>query len=350
MNPQDWQKDISFLLKKAGIPCGEGFKVKPLQGGVSSDIVLISLNGNKALHFCAKRALPKLKVKDDWFAPIERNRFEMAWLTCADKILPKIAPKVLAQDEEKGIALIEYLAPEKYVLWKDKLLAGNVDPNDAKKIGTALGTIHNETLQNKELAAHFSTDAFFNSLRLEPYLKTLISRYPDLSAHLNAIIKTTAETKIALVHGDISPKNIFIEKSTGQPVFIDAECAWYGDPIFDIAFCLNHLLLKALHLPASSTELLASFEILYQSWLVVMPPSMQTELAARTAALLPALFLARVDGKSPVEYLNESTRETVRSLGLRELRNPGNLVTSLSQKIKSIHSQGPRKNSTKTHD
>jgi tRNA A-37 threonylcarbamoyl transferase component Bud32 len=336
MKDNDWQSEITDLLKKADIPCTGGFKIEPLQGGVSSDIVRISLLGNEGVHFCAKRALPKLKVKDDWFAPIERNSFEMAWLTCAGQILPHIAPKVLAQDETRGLALIEYLPPEDYTLWKDKLLAGKVDPNDAQKIGTALGTIHRATLHNPELAAQFSTDELFYALRLEPYLKTLISRYPDLSDHLNSIIETTAKTKISLVHGDISPKNIFLRNETGQPVFIDAECAWYGDPTFDIAFCLNHLLLKAVHLPSRSTSLLAAFEKLYKSWLAIMPSSMQDELGARTAALLPALFLARIDGKSPVEYLNESARETVRSLALRELRHPQDSVYALRHSIETL--------------
>ncbi len=337
MKDNEWQNEITNLLKKADIPCTNGFKIKPLQGGVSSDIVRISLPENENVHFCAKRALPKLKVKDEWFAPVERNNFEMAWLTCAGQILPKIAPKVLAQDEKRGLALIEYLPPKDYTLWKDKLLAGKVESNDAQNVGTALGTIHSATLHNPELAARFSTDTLFYALRLDPYFKSLIDRYPDLNDAINSIIDTTAKTRMALVHGDISPKNIFLRNETAQPVFIDAECAWYGDPTFDIAFCLNHLLLKAIHLPAHSTELLTAFEKLYQSWLTAMPSSLQDELAARTATLLPALFLARVDGKSPVEYLNESARETVRSLALKELRNPQSSVYALPHSIEALN-------------
>jgi 5-methylthioribose kinase len=337
MKEHDWQKDITDLLKKAGIPNKDGFKVVPLQGGVSSDIVHISLIENESIHFCAKRALPKLKVKDDWFAPVERNNFEMAWLTYAGEILPNVAPKVLAQDETKGLALIEYLSPESYTLWKDKLLAGKIDLTDAQNVGTALGAIHRATLHNQELADQFSTDALFRALRLEPYFNSLTDRYPDLHNSISSIIETTAKTKIALVHGDISPKNIFLQNKTGQPVFIDAECAWYGDPTFDIAFCLNHLLLKAIHLPPHSTELLTAFEKLYQSWLAAMPSSMEDELEARAAALLPALFLARVDGKSPVEYLNASSRKVVRALALKELRNPQGSIYGLRHSIENLY-------------
>ncbi len=54
----------------------------------------------------------------------------------------------------------------------------------------------------------------------------------------------TLAAKIALVHGDVSPKKV--PAGPRGPVFLDAECAWYGDPAFDLAFCLNHLLLKCL--------------------------------------------------------------------------------------------------------
>src|SRR5690606_24626353 len=112
---------------------------------------------------------------------------------------------------------------------------------------------------------------------------------------------TTASTRLALVHGDVSPKNILI--GPNGPVFLDAECAWYGDPAFDLAFCLNHLLLKCLWTPRAATDFLASFEALaaaYRSGVVWEPPE---ALERRTARLLPGLLLGRIDGKSPVEYL-----------------------------------------------
>ena len=109
------------------------------------------------------------------------------------------------------------------------------------------------------------------------------------------------------MHGDVSPKNILVGPE--GPVFLDAECAWYGDPAFDLAFCLNHLLLKCVWVPAAKEKLLQCFSALSSSYLQRFSPE---NLEKRTASLLPALLLARVDGKSPVEYLDEAQRSFVR--------------------------------------
>ena len=112
---------------------------------------------------------------------------------------------------------------------------------------------------------------------------------------------------MALVHGDVSPKNILV--GPDGPVFLDAECAWYGDPAFDLAFCLNHLLLKCVWVPSAKEKLLQCFSVLSSSYLQRFSSG---NLEERTASLLPALLLARVDGKSPVEYLDEAQRSFVR--------------------------------------
>jgi hypothetical protein len=116
------------------------------------------------------------------------------------------------------------------------------------------------------------------------------------------------------VHGDVSPKNILIARDDGHPVLLDAECAWFGDPAFDAAFCLNHLLLKAVHLPAQRRELLDAAETFFATWSAGLPARTAGDAERRVATLLPCLFLARVDGKSPVEYLDEAGRARVRSI------------------------------------
>ena len=47
--------------------------------------------------------------------------------------------------------------------------------------------------------------------------------------------------------------------------------------------------------------------------------NLQTDRDARTARLLTFLLLARIDGKSPVEYLSEPKREHVRQFVRKEL-------------------------------
>ena len=106
-------------------------------------------------------------------------------------------------------------------------------------------------------------------------------------------------------------------------MFLDAECAWWGDPAFDLAFCLNHLLLKCLWTPAATAAFLAAFEALAAAYLDAVDWEPREAIERRAAALLPGLLLARVDGKSPVEYIDDDAdRERVRRVAGALLRRP----------------------------
>lgn len=288
----------------------------PLTGGVSSDIWRID---GEAGPLCAKRALPKLRVAADWRAPIERNEFEARWMKVANEAQPGCAPHVLGQHPALGVLAMTYLPSSGYSLWKQELRAGHVDDATARAVGRVLGRIHSYSAARPQLAADFATDAIFFDIRLEPYLLATAQRHPDLASALERLVDVTRSTRIALVHGDVSPKNILIGPS--GPVFLDAECAWWGDPAFDVAFCLNHLLLKCLLTPAASAALLGAFDALAEAYLQAVDWEPRTDLEQRATALLPGLLLARVDGKSPVEYVTEDEpREQVRRVAAALLR------------------------------
>lgn len=296
----------------------EPHSIVPLAGGVSSDIVRV-VAGNRS--FCVKRALPRLKVAADWRAPIERNHSEAEWLRVAGAIVPDAVPQLLGEDQEAGLFALEWLAPETHPAWKEQLRDGAIDLATAAEVGRRIADIHAATAGRVDIAARFATDSIFHSIRLEPYLLATSKRHPDVANALQALAETTARTKLALVHGDISPKNILV--GPRGPVFIDAECAWYGDPAFDLAFCLNHMLLKCLWRPQWRGRYLEAFTALTASYLDGVTWEPRDEMESRCARLLPGLFLARVDGKSPVEYVTEDVdRERVRSCATRLLRDP----------------------------
>ncbi len=318
MPGEGWEAVLPPLLEAAGLPML--VRVEALTGGVSSDIVAVHLNDGRVV--CAKRALPRLKVASVWEAPLERNHYELEYLRLAAGIAPGVAPKVLAEDRARGIGLLEYLPAERFKLWKAELLAGHVDPSVAAAVGDAVGRIHAATFESPTVAALFPTDDLFDALRLDPYLRTTAARVPELAEPILAVVAVTAGTRQALVHGDVSPKNILVDRLTGQPVLLDAECAWYGDPAFDAAFLLNHLLLKALHLPAVRAALLAAAADFRDAWLGAFHQGLATGAERRCAALLPCLFLARIDGKSPVEYLDESERQRARTVVAPLIREP----------------------------
>jgi aminoglycoside phosphotransferase (APT) family kinase protein len=297
-----------------------------LTGGVSSDILLVQAPGRR---FCIKRALPRLKVAALWEAPVERNAAEAAWMRTVAQWLPRSVPQLLGEDPAQGLFAMQYLQPEDYPVWKSELRDGRIDAGFAVEVGAQLATIHGRSAGRADLAAAFANDATFESIRIEPYLRATAESHPDLADRLQAIAATTAAGRQALVHGDISPKNILC--GADGPVFLDAECATYGDPAFDLAFCLNHLLLKGAWKPQWKDAYLACFERLARTYLERVDWEPARALEARCAALLPGLWLARIDGKSPVEYLvDEAVRDRVRRAARRFVQVPATRLADVA--------------------
>ena len=301
---------VLALLRKGGlISETESPAFTPLSGGVSSEIWKVG-------DVCVKRALPRLRVAQLWEAPIERNRYERLWMETAGAAAPGAAPRVLASDDRSGLFAMQYLD---LPLWKTLLREGKAEPAFAARVGATLGAIHQATAGRPEIAQRFATDAIFHAIRLEPYLVATGKAHPDLQEKFDSLARITAQHRACLVHGDVSPKNILVggEGPAHFPVFLDAECAWYGDPAFDLAFCLNHLLLKCVWVPDHREAFMRCFDALARAYLGAVS---LRNVEERAAALLPALLLARVDGKSPVEYLTEEGRAYVRRTARRLLQ------------------------------
>jgi aminoglycoside phosphotransferase (APT) family kinase protein len=196
-------------------------------------------------------------------------------------------------------------------------------------VGRTLGRIHAYSAARPALAADFASQAIFFDIRLEPYLLATAAVHPDLGPQLRALVLATQAQAKALVHGDVSPKNILLDGQ--RPVFLDAECAVWGDPAFDLAFCLNHLLLKCLWTPAVAPAFLACFDALSSAYLAEVDWEQADALEERSARLLPGLLLARVDGKSPVEYLvDEAPRQAVRRAARALLARPVDRLKSVA--------------------
>jgi len=312
MADNDWHSILPRLLAAGQVPSTDVAHMKALTGGVSSDIVQLTTADGAA--YCAKRALPQLKVNADWYVPIERNRHETAWLKTANNIVPGCAPRVISADAELGVVLLEFLPPDTHVVWKSELLAGNIVADCGHHVGDVAGQIHAATLMQPNIAEQFNTDALFDAIRLDPYLRHTASVHPDLSSHILDVLEQTATHKIALVHGDLSPKNLLINISTKQPTILDAECAWFGDPAFDAAFCLNHFLLKSIKCRERQQDFMTLANAFFNAWIKHFEQPQQLKLNARTSRLLPCLLLARIDGKSPVEYLDNAMQDKARRI------------------------------------
>ncbi len=297
-----------------------------MAGGVSSDIYRADMPGNV---ICIKRALGQLKVAADWRVPVERNRWEVEWMRVAAGIVPGAVPAILGEDRETGAFAMTWFPPEDFPVWKKLLMDGESDTRTAGAVGDVLGRIHAATADRKDIAERFSTDALFQAIRLDPYLVTAARAHPDLARPLLALVSTTGTTRRVLVHGDFSPKNILVGPE--GPVILDAECAWFGDPAFDLAFVLNHLFLKGVRRPDRRSDYLAMFASLCASYRAHVAWEPWSALDARTAALLPGLLLARVDGKSPVEYITDARdKDAIRTFARTHLLRPAPSLTALA--------------------
>jgi len=309
---------ILDALRRMSLPVSDGATGERLTGGVSSDIWRVDLPSGSV---CVKRALSKLRVAANWEAPVERNRFEARWMRHANTAVPGSAPLLIGVDETAGALAMQFLPANRYPLWKTLLRDGYADPAFAAHVAQALVGIHATTAADPTVASAFPTDGIFYDIRLEPYLVATAHAHPDLAQKLHDLVAATQANKRALVHGDVSPKNIL--RGPDGPVFLDAECAWWGDPAFDLAFCLNHLLLKCLWTPSATLDFLACFDAMADTYCAGVSWEGPSALETRVAHLLPGLFLARVDGKSPVEYITtERDRDRVRRVAGALLTHP----------------------------
>jgi aminoglycoside phosphotransferase (APT) family kinase protein len=314
----DESRILSALVRCGLVSPGQGVSMSALSGGVSCDVLKVETDDHRV--FVVKRALARLRVAAEWRAPVERMTSEVRWLELASSVDLRLAPEVLAEDEVEHLFVMRYLDPQSHPVWKDELAAGRVEPAFAAAVGRDLARIHLATAGQAAVAARFPNDALFMELRIDPFLLYVAGRDAQAAPRLRALAADLEVRKVALAHGDISPKNILM--GSGGPVFLDAECAVYGDPAFDLAFCLAHLLLKTVWLKPHASALMASFDGLWAAYGPAIDWEPLQDLSRRAASLVGALLLARVDGKSPAPYLQaEADKALIRRRACSVLAN-----------------------------
>lgn len=291
------------LLQRDVVVRSPDARLTPLSGGVSCEIYLVE---DSADRFVVKRALAKLRVKADWFADISRNRHEWEYIRYVAKFLPEAVPALRHCSESDNYFAMEHLNGS-FLNWKQLLLAGQVNVEHAARAGNILAQIHRHSAGDAEAMRLFDTTQNFYQLRIESYLLATGAQHPALRALFEAEAVRLAGMRECLAHGDFSPKNILI--SPGRMVLLDCEVAWYGEPAFDLAFLLNHFFLKALLHAPNDPGLRPMIEKFWSEYQIVRP---SPEMEPRVGRLLLMLMLARVDGKSPVEYLVPQRQQFIR--------------------------------------
>lgn len=284
-----------------------------LTGGVSSDIRIVHTADGS---YVVKQALERLKVAADWRADPARSSVEVRALRAIARFLgPAHAPRVLWADAASYRFAMELIAP-RFRNWKEQLLRGHVDLSTARSAGRLLGLLHARSAKSAVAARRFSGTDLFTDLRIRPYFERVAQKNPALSGAIADTVERMLRSRAALVHGDYSPKNLLADGA--EVVILDCEVAHWGDPRFDIAFCVAHLLLKSfrrgVHAPMYCDAAVAFLAAYRNAGLAVL----DRDLARQTGCLL----LARLEGDSPVDYLGDLDAPVVKRFAIGLLLDP----------------------------
>ncbi len=316
-----------YLRETGRLEPGEQVRICELSGGVSNMVLLVERPDRPGHDFVLKQARAQLRTEQPWFASIERIWREADVLQVCQQLLERSdmdqyqslgfgTPQILFKDRQEYLFAMA-AAPRPNVVWKTELLAGRVEGAIAAAAGALLGTLHAESWQNSGIAAQLGDRTLFDQLRIDPYYRTLAETRPEARAGIERLLASLDSSPRSLVHADFSPKNLLV--FSGGLMMVDFETGHFGDPAFDLGFFLSHLLLKAcLNAPehARYLDLTERFRSSYDQVLAPRIPAEElASLWTRGMQNLAGCAWARIDGKSPVEYLNDpQKREVIRGL------------------------------------
>jgi aminoglycoside phosphotransferase (APT) family kinase protein len=298
----------AYLRDQALIGADEEPRVTVLAGGVSNRTVLVERESGEA--WVVKQALAKLRVAVDWFSSPERIHREADGLRWLTEFAPtgSITPLVFEDHDHHllGMAAV----PQPHENWKTMLLRGEFDHDHVRQFATLIGRVHRESNRRlAELRPVFGDRSFFETLRVEPYYRYTASQIPESAAFYAALIEDTYARQDTIVHGDFSPKNVLVHD--GRLILLDHEVIHLGDPGFDLGFGMTHLLSKAHHLPAyreAFRDATLAFWETYWNIVSLGDPAWTDDLEARAVRHTLGCLLARVRGRSPLEYLDDVAR------------------------------------------
>ena len=308
------ESTVVAYLTKRGIISGSA-EVEELTGGVSN-VVLGIKSGDKDLVL--KQALPQLKVAAVWKADQRRAIVEANGMKLLHSITPDSVPDLIDLDPEEFTLTMDRL-PRECTVWKTDLLEGVIKPSVGKDLGRTLATWHNFGANSKEALDAYMEDSLFDQLRVTPFYRAVAKVNPALDKRIQELITEITTIKITLVHGDFSPKNIMIT-GADKPIILDFEVMHTGNPVFDLGFVSAHLLCKYLRIEDSAQR-----ELLRESAITFINSYAQTCNIPVTTSLphhVAVIALARVEGVSPVNYLDEAAKTRVQSVTKAAIANP----------------------------
>lgn len=318
------QTAAEYLKAVGRVATDEPVEVVELSGGVSNIVLLVRLP-DRGDAFVVKQARDRLRVKEEWLCPVERIWREVDVLQICGELLKQSSststearigvPGVLWEDRDNYVYAMT-AAPAIHKTWKEELLAGKTELSLATSCGRLLGQLHAGSWVDGSIAARLDDRSYFDQLRIDPYYRQIARVHPDLAPPMQRLIDSVWQHRLCLVHGDFSPKNLLVWP--GQVMLVDFEVGHYGDPAFDLGFFLTHLVLKSIWSGVRKNEYLALANEFWRVYRATMESTVDAmdmaSIKERMIGNLAGCMLARVDGKSPVDYLSEGQRASVREL------------------------------------
>lgn len=318
MNIETGSELQSYLRSTGHIASSEEVQMQPLTGGVSNRTVLVTRTNGEA--WIIKQALSKLRVAVDWFSSPERVHREALGLQWINQLVPQSTPRLLFEDHEHHLIAMQAV-PQPHANWKTLLLAGDLQLDHVDQFARLLALIHlHSHAQRAELTIIFSDRTFFESLRLEPYYAFTAQQIAKAADFLQTLINETRQRTLTLVHGDYSPKNILVHHH--KLILLDHEVIHFGDPAFDLGFSLTHLLSKANHnldiQPNRTPQFATATHQYWQTYTQTLQGKKEDKNAVDLHRIAEidsfavrhtlACLLARIHGRSPLEYLSNAAR------------------------------------------
>ncbi|HET9223057.1 MAG TPA: phosphotransferase, partial [Roseiflexaceae bacterium] len=317
---------VAYLERGGHIDPGEPIVARVLAGGVSNRTVLVERPNGEA--WVLKQALDKLRVAVDWFSSPERIHREAQGLRWLARLAPPATTVPLIFEDRQRHILAMSAVPQPHQNWKTMLLRGALELDHIAQFARLLGTIHRDAAGRADVATAFDDRAFFESLRVEPYYVYTAAQIPTAGPFYAELIAAARARRLTLVHGDYSPKNVLVYHD--QLVLLDHEVIHFGDPAFDLGFALTHLLSKAHHLPLQRASFAGAARYFWRVYRETLGEvEWRDDLGHWVVRHTLGCLLARVAGRSPLEYLDAAERARQQAAVVALMRHPPATIEEL---------------------
>ncbi len=315
-----------YLRDSGRISSGERPHARTLAGGISNRTVLVQRPDGET--WVLKQALEKLRSPVEWFSDPRRIEREARGMEALVRWLPeRSVPRLIFLDERNHVLAMEAV-PEPHRNWKEMLMEGLPDEAYVAQFAELLAALHRNSASDPNAAITFADRSFFESLRLEPYYGYAAEQTPEAAGFLRGLIERTRSAARGVVHGDFSPKNILVHRN--RLILLDHEVIHFGDTAFDIGFSLTHLLSKSHHFRERRTPFVRAAHRYWRRYAeaageTASGPEFRKACAHHTLACL----LARVAGRSPLEYLDNEERRVQRDVVTSLMHSPPDDIPEL---------------------